>query len=254
MRDLGWLVGANPVPRDGGVAIVVAHPDDETIGCGSQLSRLPEAALIVVTDGAPKAQRTGFPSPEAYGEARARELRIALGVAGFPLDRLLTLDVPDGGVWRFGDRIIDGLRRFFETRGITWVLTHAFEGGHTDHDGVAFCVSRAAEQMAGGAPAIVEMPYYHLGPHGLRRQAFCDGPPGLELILGPAEMARKQAMFRAFASQGPILRRMDPGVERYRLASLRAFDGPPNGGRLKYDPGEEAFGLPDWMRQSLRAA
>jgi hypothetical protein len=36
------------------VAIIVAYPDDETIGCGGQLVRLRGATVVVVTDGAPR--------------------------------------------------------------------------------------------------------------------------------------------------------------------------------------------------------
>ena len=36
------------------VMIVVAHPDDETIGMGAQLCRFHDALLLEVTDGAPR--------------------------------------------------------------------------------------------------------------------------------------------------------------------------------------------------------
>jgi hypothetical protein len=36
------------------MAFVVAHPDDETIGCGAPLSRPRGVRVIVVTDGAPR--------------------------------------------------------------------------------------------------------------------------------------------------------------------------------------------------------
>jgi hypothetical protein len=36
------------------VMIVVAHPDDETIGMGAQLCRFRDALLLQVTDGAPR--------------------------------------------------------------------------------------------------------------------------------------------------------------------------------------------------------
>src|ERR1051325_5216230 len=39
------------------LAIVAAHPDDETIGAGAYLARLSQAIFIHVTDGAPRDMR-----------------------------------------------------------------------------------------------------------------------------------------------------------------------------------------------------
>src|SRR6185437_14900327 len=64
------------------VAVVVAHPDDETLGLGSRLARLRDFKLIHLTDGAPRdmrdAQREGFFDRDAYARTRARELDRAL--------------------------------------------------------------------------------------------------------------------------------------------------------------------------------
>ncbi len=67
--------------------IVVAHPDDETIGMGAQLCRLRDTLQLQVTDGAPRdgcdAAAHGFANIAEYAFARRVELRAALqaGVA-----------------------------------------------------------------------------------------------------------------------------------------------------------------------------
>src|SRR5690242_16705876 len=81
------------------LAIVVAHPDDETIGCGAQLRRLLGAKLILVTDGAPhnpeEARSHGFSSPDAYASARARELGAVLALVEAPESNVIKLGFYD---------------------------------------------------------------------------------------------------------------------------------------------------------------
>ncbi len=49
---LARLAAGGPIAER--VMIVVAHPDDETIGLGAQLRRFEDALLVHVTDGAPR--------------------------------------------------------------------------------------------------------------------------------------------------------------------------------------------------------
>src|SRR3954452_6783766 len=120
------------------VAIVVAHPDDETLGLGAQLPRLPGLAIVHVTDGAPRdlgdARRLGFETTEAYAAARHRELETAMALAGIGSDALIGLGVPDQEAAHHLAAVAIRLADLFCEKRIEIVFTHAYEGGHPDHD------------------------------------------------------------------------------------------------------------------------
>ncbi|HEV3045037.1 MAG TPA: PIG-L family deacetylase [Roseiarcus sp.] len=258
MPPLNWLADVEAEFVDATrVAVVVAHPDDETIGCGALLARLRNVNIVVVTDGAPKdvanARRAGFAVAADYGRARALELRSALDIAGVPEQQVFAMGVGDGGVWRALVSITQRLAAFFAEHGVEMVLTHAFEGGHSDHDGVAYCVRLAASLLFRRAPTVVEMPYYHHGARGLTFQTFCDGEEEIVARLTKAQVARKRAMFDAFPSQKHILDRLDPSVERFRVAKPCDFRSPPNRGVLRYADRLTDLGLPNWMRGPERS-
>jgi N-acetylglucosamine malate deacetylase 2 len=114
-------------------------------------------------------------------------------------------------------------------------LTHAFEGGHPDHDGTAFCVHMAAQHLLAHAPALVEMPFYHCGPHGMQTQTFCDGEDDVVNTLSPQERDAKIRMMEAHTSQAQVLRALSPNIERFRSAKHCDFRHLPNGGRTLYE-------------------
>jgi N-acetylglucosamine malate deacetylase 2 len=78
------------------VLIVVAHPDDETIGAGALISRLRDCRIVHVTDGAPRDPQFilgGFSGTrEEYREERRRELAAAMALAGLGPERLLLIE------------------------------------------------------------------------------------------------------------------------------------------------------------------
>jgi LmbE family N-acetylglucosaminyl deacetylase len=225
-----------------GVALVVAHADDETIGCGAQLPRLEGLTIVHVTDGAPRggedARANGFDTAQAYAAARRRELKAAVALAGVPDTALVAFDVPDQEASGCLAVIARRLALLYRERGIALVLTHAYEGGHPDHDATAFAVHAAARLLGPGGPAVIEMPFYNLGEgEGWSNQRFLPdgGPPETVVVLDDAQRRLKEAMAAAHASQARVLATFGTDVERFRPSPAHDFTVLPNDGRLLYE-------------------
>jgi LmbE family N-acetylglucosaminyl deacetylase len=248
---LAALAKLGPCGIDGTrVAAVFAHPDDETIACGAQLPRLEGASIVIVTDGAPRnlrdAHRLGFATAEAYAAARQQELAAALRIAGVGADRVVNLGVPDQEAALRLVQVTLMLTELLARRHIRSVLTHAYEGGHPDHDAAAFCVHAAAalRRREQHHVTLIEAPFYSLGPSGgIARQQFPDGPSSTELTLPLTAEQRelKRSMIAAHRSQRAVLAAFALHVERFRPAPRYDFSQPPNGGRLLYD--QQRWGL-----------
>src|SRR5579883_3048144 len=72
------------------IIVVAAHPDDETIGLGGQLSSMRDVTLVHVTDGAPRSR----PDWKSYAQARRAELLAAANIAGVPEQRCIGIGIP----------------------------------------------------------------------------------------------------------------------------------------------------------------
>jgi N-acetylglucosamine malate deacetylase 2 len=99
------------------MAAIVAHPDDETIGCGALLARARSADVVIVTHGASSSteflRKVGAPSMEAHAVRRLGELRDALTIAAVDPARAYSLNVEDGGVWRAMDTVVSASTSMF---------------------------------------------------------------------------------------------------------------------------------------------
>jgi LmbE family N-acetylglucosaminyl deacetylase len=237
-------------------AVVIAHPDDETIGCGALLGRLGGVTVVLVTDGAPRnladARAHGFAAAEDYAAARACELAAALDIAGVSSEQVVKLGVPDQEA---AFRLAELARRlaavFAESR-TALVLTHAYEGGHPDHDATAFAVNAAAQILArnGQTIAVIEMPFYRLGPHGMLTQSFAGEPSRLQVTvpLSATERSLKRRMIAAHETQRQTLAPFTVDVERFRPAPAYDFSALPNGGRLLYETHDWGMTGERWLK------
>ncbi len=237
------------------VGVVFAHPDDETIGCGAQLARWKGGTLVLVTDGAPvnlkDAHALGFATAAEYAAVRRRELGHALVMAGVPPDALLTLDVPDQQVARQLVDVTHRLTAIIEARNLGVLFTHAYEGGHPDHDATAFAVHAAARilEAKGRRILVLEMPFYRLGDGDAVRQSFATTAdmPEITVRLSAQEQAMKRRMMAAHRTQAAILGPFEVKTEHFRIAPRYDFTTLPNHGHLLYEQQDWGLTGVEWL-------
>jgi N-acetylglucosamine malate deacetylase 2 len=240
-KALDWLGrGCGLAPA---LAVVVAHPDDETIGGGARLPRLGGALFVCVTDGAPRnpsdAASAGFATRAEYAAARREEFSGVLALAGIN-PRVCHLDCVDQEASLNLSLLSRSLAELLRDARPEAILTHSYEGGHPDHDATALAVHNAShllERSGSTAPVILEMTSYN-GTSGLLesgtflRSGECEE---VTAVLSAEERRFKARLFERYRTQQHVLRAFSINVERFRIAPDYDFTKPPHPGRLFYE-------------------
>lgn len=241
------------------VALVVAHPDDETLGVGARMACLRQWILIHLTDGAPKVagdHGTSDSARRAVAAQRMHETDAALDVLGARPQRRIAYGHPDQESIHHLPDIVAALRRDLD--GAAFVLTHAYENGHPDHDTAALAVHLACASplTRRRRASVIEFPSYHLGKSGARFGAFWRDAARREWIatLDVHERARKAKAFECFASQRDMLRNFPLDAERFRRAPDYDFSAPAPPPAAWYDARDWPIDSRAWLhiaRQTL---
>lgn len=258
-RFLRWLKGEGEAPR---TLVVFAHPDDETIGAGAVLARLDRVRLLCATDGAPHDPRwwgdPSCPSREEYAALRRREMFAAISVPNVPPERLVQLPFADQTLSLRLAELSHQLARAIGEASPGVVLTHPYEGGHPDHDAVAFAVHAAAALLrrAGArVPELWEFAAYHACGEALEVGDFLEDGNVYPFIcfLTAAQRDVKRRMLDAYASQRETLAQFGVQAERFRPAPRYDFTAPPHGGRLWYERFDWGCTGAEWRRRAAAA-
>ncbi len=243
------------------VMIVVAHPDDETIGMGAQLCRFHDALLIQITDGAPRDGRDaathGFSTIADYVFARRDELRAALEAGQAGGVRTEVVGVADQETCLNLVTLTKHILRRLREEAPEVIFVQPYEGGHPDHDAAAFAVAAAGRLMASkgrSPPATIEMTAYHADGPKLATGTFLPTDRPITTIeLGTADRLRKRRMIDCFMSQHDLLAGFPTEVERFREAPHYDFLQAPHQGELHYE--RLGWGITGeiWRRHTQRA-
>ncbi|MCU7495057.1 MAG: PIG-L family deacetylase [Ignavibacteria bacterium] len=243
-------------------AIIAAHPDDEVIGASSRLPLLKNVYIVHTTDGAPRnmldARASGFHNLSDYAAARRKELFSALEIAGVPPNRCLELGFKDQeasfNLIELSKRLEELLRELRPEI----ILTHAYEGGHPDHDSTAFAVHTACASIYGkgfAPPLIVEFTSYHDSRGSIVTSEFLSGIEArtCTILLSEEEKAIKKRMVDCFVTQKNVLTLFKTEKEAFRFAPAYDFIKPPHEGTLYYEHFDWGIDGKSWRRLAAEA-
>jgi LmbE family N-acetylglucosaminyl deacetylase len=172
-----------PDDRIGGLAAVLAHPDDESFGCAGALALAHDAGravrLLVATRGE-AATPDGMPDDD-FGGRREDELRCAAGKIGF--DEVTLLEgYTDGSLADAPfSQLVDDVALWLADRRPEAVITFGAHGvtGHPDHVVIGSATRWAVERLAESG----------LAPHAIYIIAPVFGPGTRRYDLSPEEGA-----------------------------------------------------------------
>lgn len=237
---------AQRLPIEVPALLLVAHSDDEVLGCSVAMRCLPQLRLAHATDGSA--------GDQTMATERLRESMTALRELGLR-PSMAPCGLPDGSLVEHTAALAAALAAWLPDTAL--LITHAFEGGHPDHDACALAAQIACAKEAersGRQVARIEFAIYARGNGAIRTNAFAPDaqPAPTVLTLTTEEQMRKRRALGAFASRRHVVDRFPLRAEALRPAPDHDFPAIRNADELLF-----AFRNPDrepaWRRSAAKA-
>jgi LmbE family N-acetylglucosaminyl deacetylase len=205
----------------GKVLVLVAHPDDETIACSGLLQRATKALVVFAVDGAPPHYgfEKKFGSLQKYSAIRFQEVERVLAFIPHCSSRRLAR--PDGASFvdqhLFQDlpAAFTCLLQFTRAFSPDFIVSHAFEGGHIDHDACHVLAQHAAHALG---VRCLEFPLYWRTKDAkdVFQQFRQSNKYEFTLQLSCQELLIKQRMLAEYQSQANLTSVFRADLERFR--------------------------------------
>lgn len=241
--------------------VVTAHPDDESIAASALMRQVPRLGVICVTNGAPHNERysrqAGFDNRLAYAFARRKEIAEALALLERDVAPFESLGIAD----QEASYSLVTIARYLAKQlpAFQQIITHAYEGGHPDHDATAFCVHAACALLRRSGvepPVILESPLYNAPSGQYIHQVFLPHPDAGPLVTIPLSLAQqdlKRRMFACHKTQEQTFLSFHVDNEQFRLAPRYHFCAPPHAGNAGYDQFNWQLNGRVWRKEAWKA-
>jgi LmbE family N-acetylglucosaminyl deacetylase len=237
---------------------IFAHPDDEALGASALLSRNSTTSEIVfVSDGMPAKKTdpeyyppyTKFPEfGDAYKKYRQKEAQNSMTCLGISPDKIHFLDYPDSGLINFIEDVVKSIEKLITENSFENLYTHAYEGGHIDHDLVCFAVWKAVQNTKNSVKQIFEIPLYHFenGEYNHNMPLTSQKHIAQNLVLTKEETRKKFLAISSYISQREDTQYFDKQSPEYQIqhspkSGIQKFQKQPHTGRLQYEKGDLSF-------------
>ncbi len=217
---------------------VLSHPGDEAVGMGGQLGVMEDVILVHITDGAPRTR----PDWKIYARTLRAEVLAAARIAGIPARRCVEAGLAANEASQHLVELTCYLTGLLADLQPDLVFTHAYEGGHPDHDAAAFAVHHAVQLQTRPPLLLIE---FTSSP---RNRFLNDEGAITRAPLSDEQKVLKRCMMSCLTSREFAQPAEPPQSEEFRVAPEYDFSRPPAPGPLLYEQSSPLMDGRTWRR------